>query len=93
MCAVDKTVTWLFTFCSCRLRSIFKNVIISANNKQKKKTDPVTYYLCKHAINYYNITVSYTMQEKKFFFLQNAPTNSEATQSTNQCVRGPLRRG
>jgi len=98
MCAVDKTVTRLFTFFLaadyCRIIvSIFKNVIISASNNQKKKIDPVTYYLCKHAIKHYKITALYRMQDKTFFFLQNAPTNSEAIQSTNQCVTGRLRRG
>jgi hypothetical protein len=33
------------------------------------------------------------MQDKKRFCLQKAPTNAEATQSTNQNVMGRLRRG
>jgi hypothetical protein len=49
--------------------SIFKNVIISASNIQKEN-DPMTCYLFKHAINYYKITVLYTMQDKQFCFLQ-----------------------
>jgi hypothetical protein len=49
----------------------------------------VTYYLCKQAINYYKITVLYTMQDKKIFLLQNSPPISEATHS----VYKPMRNG